>query len=145
MLKKLKENQNKHFTTDVEGKILLIKGTGLDRQQGEFFFPKLSVLERNTITPNNIGNNVYQRTGDKKDQPASRITSSKSKLLQKLPIKGNAENSIIPNSNLGNFTNFVQVQTNNTMNSHLNNKDINTISVTDKEKASILPAGSSFE
>lgn len=143
MMKKLKENQNKHFTTDVNGNILLIKGTGVDRLQGEFFIPKLNILEKATIASSNLNTNGAKY--EKKETPNSRIPSSKSKILQKLPMAkglGFLENANLTNSNITNFL----LNTNNTlMNTNVNSNN-NIVKNADADKlVSILPAGSSFE
>jgi len=149
----MKDNQNKHFTTDVNGDILLIKGTGIDRLQGEFFFPKLNVLDKATIQPPNLITTT-QKTTDKKDQPPSRerVPSSKSKLYQKLPTSnktiGIFESSSYNNANFANFGNFINSNSNNnnnTNNNISNNNNYNNNANSEKEKISILPAGSSFE
>ncbi len=115
MLKRLKENQNKNFTTDVHGNILLIKGTGVDKLQGEFCFPKLNVLDKGFTQSNFMNTNASKNK--KEDANNSRIPSSNSKLITKLPP-----------------TKINQIENN-------QNNQYNI----DKDKASIVPAGSSYE
>ena len=50
-MKKMKENQNKNFTTDPLGKIIMIKNLEPSKFTAEFLNPKLNVLEKgNTQT-----------------------------------------------------------------------------------------------
>lgn len=147
-MKKLKENQNKQFTTDANGNILLIKGPGVDRLQGEFFIPKMNILEKATIHSANLSNKEAKL--DKKDTQTSRIPSSHSKIYQKLPVMnkgiGFLESS---NINTNNITNFL-MNANSTMNISIlnnnNNSNVNAKNANETDKlVSILPAGSSFE
>ncbi len=140
MLKKLKENSNKQFTTDSNGNILLIRGTGIDKLQGEFFMPKLNILEKETIPASNENNNNNSGKQENKDTAISRMASSKSKKYQKLPVPksfGFLENANISSSNVANF---IGNMNNNLMNTYNNGKNADA-----DKMASILPAGSSFE
>jgi hypothetical protein len=50
-MKKMKENQNKNFTTDPLGNIIMIKNLEPSKFTAEFLNPKLNVLEKgNTQT-----------------------------------------------------------------------------------------------
>jgi len=136
MMKKLKDNQNKNFTTDANGNILLIKGTGADRLQSEFFVPKVNILEKAIIPSGNM--TTINGKLENKENLNSRLPSSNSKILQKLPLMpkglGFPDNSNIINTNVTNFL------------LNVNNINIARNSEVDKDKmVSILPAGSSFE
>lgn len=48
----MKENQNKHFTTDALGNILLIKNPEASKLTAEFFHPKLNVLDKGNTQTN---------------------------------------------------------------------------------------------
>lgn len=146
MMKKLKENQNKQFTTDVNGNILLVKSAGVDKLQSEFFFPKLNILEKPTISAPNANSNNNGKY-EKKDTLASRIPSSTSKIYQKLPTAkgfGFIENA---NLNSNNVTNFLLNTNNNNNNTVVNSYGNNAKNAeADKDRmVSILPAGSSYE
>ena len=107
----------------MNGNIILIKGTGIEKLQGEFCFPKLNILDRN-LQNKETGNFNIKNTKEE-NITASRAQSSKSKGIPKnLPTtKNNSQND--------------QGLT-------LINNSINT-NVVIHEKNSILPAGSSFE
>ena len=54
-MKKMKENQNKHFTTDPLGNIILVKNPETSKLTAEFFQPKLNVVDKgNTQSSNTI-------------------------------------------------------------------------------------------
>jgi hypothetical protein len=149
MLKKLKDNQNKNFTTDANGNIILIKGTGIEKLQGEFFFPKLNVLDKATIPPQNLPG-LNQKIADRKESPSrERLPSSKSKINQKVTNLNkksvNNEYSNIGNITLGSFNNLINTNNNSNINPSTNNQFNNVSSYPEKDKFSFLPAGSSFE
>lgn len=52
LMKKMKENQNKHFTTDPLGNIILIKNPEASKLTAEFFQPKLNVLDKGNTQTN---------------------------------------------------------------------------------------------
>lgn len=136
MLKKLKENQNKNFTTDVNGDIILIRGPGIDRLQAEFCYPRLNILDKT------LGTN--DATLKNKREISSSKNSSKNKVIQKLPAQ-KANN--IPNEN-NPTSNFSTINSHTTHN-FLSGNNVNILNGNfferDKDKFSIMPAGSSFE
>ena len=51
-MKKMKENQNKHFTTDPLGNIILVKNPEASKLTVEFCQPKINVLDKGNTQTN---------------------------------------------------------------------------------------------